>query len=141
MPFSKFFFRRLPGVLALVCLFTIGCGNNVTVTGKVTYSDNGESVQSGLVIFAGEKDGGRGVIKDGKYSIGLVKDGDGVPPGKYTVSADSYESPVYETVNMDGTRSTPSAQKQEVYYTLEPKTIDVSKSMTYDFTVERGKRP
>jgi hypothetical protein len=141
MFFTKFFVQRLPGMLVLVCLCVTGCDGNVKVTGSVTYSDNGEPVRSGSVVFLGEKDTARGTIKDGKYAAGLIKDGDGIPLGQYVVSADSLENPVYESVNMDGTRSEASAQPQEIYYTKEPKTVDVTKSMTYDFTVERGKRP
>ena len=140
MLFKNLSFRLMFGVLILAPFFVVGCNDSVTVTGKVTYSDNGEPVKSGLVVFTGEKEAGRGVIKDGKYSIGLIKDGDGLPPGKYVVSADSLENPVYESVNMDGTRSTPTPQNQEIYYTKEPQTVDVSKAMTYDFAVERGKR-
>ena len=36
---------------------------------------------------------------------------------------------------------TQASQDAEVYYTKEPQTIEVKKSMTYDFVVERGKRP
>jgi len=141
MTFENLFFRRPLGVLILASLFATGCSGNMVVTGKVTYSDNGEPVQSGLVVFTGEKEIGRGVIKNGGYSIGLIRDGDGIPPGTYTVSADSFEVPVTETVDRHGNRSTPPPQQQEIYYTKEPQSVEVTKSMTYDFTVERGKRP
>jgi len=143
MCFENFFFRQVPGVLLLLGLFLTGCNNNVTVTGQVTYSDNGEPVQSGMVIFNGSKEMGRGTIMSGRYSVGLFKDGDGLPPGTYTVSADSLEvsSAMESAVDMDGNRSTGGSQPQEIYYTKEPKTLEVKKSMIYDFTVERGKRP
>ena len=118
----------------LMCLFVTGCTNDVKVTGSVTYSDNGESVQSGMVVFTGEKMIGRGAIKEGKYSVGLIRDGDGIPPGTYTVSADLFG--MHPTFQDD---TTPPPQT-EVYYTKEPQTIDVNKKMTYDFMVERGKR-
>ena len=141
MTFENLFLRRILGVLILALLFATGCSGNVAVKGRVTYSDNGEPVQSGLVVFIGEKEMGRGAIKNGRYSVGLLKDGDGIPPGTYTVSADSYETPVYETVDMHGNRSAPPPRQQEIYYTKEPQPVEVTKSMTYDFTVERGKRP
>jgi len=34
-----------------------------------------------MVIFNGEKLVGRGAIKDGKYSVGRINDGDGIPRG------------------------------------------------------------
>ena len=143
MFFDNLFSRRMLGTLVLVSVFAIGCSRNVTVTGTVTYSDDGSLVQSGLVVFTGDEEVGRGVINNGKYSVGLLKDGGGIPPGTYKVSADSIENPVYESVDMFGNRTDggASAQDQELYYTAEPQTVDVQKSMTYDFKVERGKRP
>ena len=140
MTLENFFFRRSMVTLILLCLFTIGCGKNVSVKGTVTYSDTGEPVKFGMVVFTGEKEIARGAIKNGKYSIGLIKDGDGIPPGSYTVSSDAFPPPDYGLTDMFGNR-TQTAQDAEVYYTKEPKTIEVKKSMTYDFTVERGKRP
>jgi hypothetical protein len=141
MTFENVFFRLKTGALILLCLFAFGCGKNVSVTGTVTYSDTGEPVKFGMVVFTGEKEIGRGAIKDGKYSVGLINDRDGIPPGKYTVSSDEFPAPNYNMVDMFGNRSPSSSQNQEVYYTKEPKTIEVKKSMTYDFTVERGVRP
>lgn len=134
MPDAIFFYRRLPFVLVVVCLFVTGCSNSVAVTGRVTYSDNGEPVRSGVVIFTGEKEIARGAIKGGKYSIGRFKDGDGLFPGKYSVSANSFEIP-------DWALEKDTIQPEEIYYTKEPQTIEVMKSTTYDFQVERGKRP
>ena len=137
----SFFFRLTAGtLLVLPYLFVTGCGNSVTVTGQVTYSDNGEPVRAGMVLFSGEKEMGRGTLKDGRYSAGLFKDGDGLPPGTYTVSADSVAIPTMESADMHGNRTTEAPSQQEIYYTKEPKTIEVKKSMTYDFTVERGSR-
>jgi len=126
-----------------MCLFSLGCGNHVKVKGTVTYSDTGEPVKFGMVVFNGEKQVGRGAIKDGKYSVGLIKDGDGVPRGTYTISSDSPyipPPPQIAMIGMDGKRVQTNTQSQdrEIYYTKEPQTIDIKKSMTYDFTVERG---
>jgi len=140
MCYNNFFFRLLPGVL-LSCLCLTGCSNNMAVTGQVTYSDNGEPVQSGMVVFSGDKEMGRGVIKNGRYSIGLTTDGGGISPGTYSVSSNSLPSLAYEEVDMFGNRSTVQPEPKELYYTKEPKIVEVTKSMTYDFTVERGERP
>jgi hypothetical protein len=144
MLFETFCFRRMSKVLAvLMCCVAVGCNNNALVSGRVTYSDNGEPVQSGQVIFMGGKEMGRAVIKDGRYSAGLLKDGEGLPPGTYTVSADALPPSSFElemaTEKRMGEETSP--QEREVYYTKEPQSIEVKKSMTYDFVVERGTRP
>ena len=141
MTIEKVLLRLRMGMFILVCLFAFGCGKNVSVKGKVTYSDTGEPVKFGMVVFTGEKEIARSAIKDGKYSIGLIKDGDGIPPGTYTVSSDALPPPDYGLTDMFGNRSPSASPDAEVYYTKEPQTIEVKKSMTYDFTVERGKRP
>jgi len=141
-------FRLVPGVLLMMSLVVTGCSDKAIVSGMVTYSDNGEPVQSGMVVFIGDKEQGRGLITNGRYSIGLLKDGDGIPPGTYTVSADQASSAmgsamsVAATVYMDGS-SAPATEvpPMESYYTKEPQSLEVKKSMTYDFTVERGTRP
>jgi len=133
-------------MILLVCLVVFGCGKNVKVSGTVTYSDTGEPVKFGMVIFTGEKEVGRGAINNGKYSVGLVEDGDGIPPGTYTIASDSIDFPKPVDMGMrgmDGTRVQSGFQSQgkEIYYTKEPKTVEIKKSMTYDFTVERGSPP
>ena len=151
MTLDNFVFRYSAAVLLLVCLFTFGCSRNVKVTGTVTYSDTGEPVKLGMVIFTGDKEAGRGTITDGKYSVGLIKDGEGIPRGTYTVSSDAYEIIAPPSISMGppgGAAGMSSPQtnqtapvKREVYYTKEPKTLDVKKSMSYDFQVERGSQP
>ena len=138
-------FQYSTGALLFVCLFVSGCSQYVKVSGTVTYSDTGEAVKSGAVVFTGEKEIAQGIIKDGKYSVGRVKDGDGVLPGTYTIDSESLPIPEYYTfgaVGMDGmSLQTSTQQDREIYYTKEPETIDVKKSMTYDLKVERGARP
>ena len=141
MVFDNFIFRCSTGVLLLACLFSTGCSQYVKVSGTVTYSDTGEPVQFGTVVFAGDLEGGRGTIKEGKYSVGRIKDGDGIPPGTYIVSSDSPPLPPPPPMVILPGMAPPAEQRErEVYYTKEPKTIDVKKSMIYDFTVERGSR-
>jgi hypothetical protein len=142
-----FRFRCRLEVLLLTCLVAIGCSPNVKVTGTVTFSDNNEPVKFGTVLFAGEKEIGRGTINNGRYSAGLLKDGEGIPPGTYTISADLPYSPYVPlsgppvgSIGVDGApaqAAEPMPREQEYYSTKEPKTIDIKKSMTYDFQVER----
>jgi len=136
-------FRYITGAMLLICLFASGCSQKVKVTGTVTYSDTGEPVKFGTVIFKGEKEVGRGAINNGKYSVGLINDGDGIFRGTYTISSDSPylpEPPKIAMIGMDGkaVQVNTQSQERELFYTKEPKTMEIKKSMTYDFTVERG---
>ena len=141
MKWDNSILRYSTGMVFLVCLFTLGCSQNVKVTGKVTYSDTGEPVGFGVVMFTGDKEIGQAAIKEGKYSVGLIKDGEGIPPGTYTVASDSLDFSMGPTLGMDGTFTEAPKIDRELYYTKEPQTIEVKKSMTYDFQVERGTRP
>ena len=68
----------------LAIVFTVGCGDP-KVTGKVTFPD-GTPLTVGQVMFQKEGFIGSGtILKDGTYSAGKQKDGDGLPPGKYQV--------------------------------------------------------
>jgi len=82
---------NLIAFLLLVC--TIGCGPNVTVTGKVTFPD-GTPLTTGQVLFESPAMLARGRIQsDGTYSIttGELK---GIPRGTYQVSISGFE-PTY----------------------------------------------
>ena len=146
MTLDNFVFRFGTCMLLLMCLVAFGCGDRVKVSGTVTYSDTGEPVKFGMVVFTGEKEMGRGAINNGKYSVGIVEDGDGIPPGKYTIAADMLDLPKPIDMGMTGlggeaVQSGFQSQDNEVYYTKEPQTIDIKKSMKYDFKVERGSPP
>jgi len=68
----------------LVLVFVAGCGDP-KVTGKVTFPD-GTPLTKGQVMFQKEGFvGSANIQKDGTYSAGKLKDGDGLPPGQYEV--------------------------------------------------------
>jgi hypothetical protein len=70
----------------LFILFVTGCGNNIKVSGKVTFPD-GSPLSTGTVIFENEHNSFRGKIqKDGTFRLGHLKDGDGIIAGKYQVT-------------------------------------------------------
>lgn len=74
---------------AVVLLFVTGCGdaNRVNVRGTVTFSDDGSPLTRGIVCFDNDTIMARGTIApDGRYAIGVEKDGRGIPPGSYKVS-------------------------------------------------------
>ena len=143
------FFQCSTNVLLLMCLFTVGCSQNVRVTGTVTYSDTGEPVRSGVVFFISDTVMGRANIVDGRYSIGLINDGDGIPRGTYSVVSDSPDIPAPRPTFMMGadgtpipvTEAAPEGREREVFYTREPFIVEVDRPMTFDFQVERGSRP
>lgn len=65
-------------------LFLAGCGEP-KVKGKVTFPD-GTPLKRGMVMFQNDQIMASGNISaNGTYSVGRLKDGDGVPPGKYQV--------------------------------------------------------
>ncbi|GHT13554.1 hypothetical protein FACS1894170_09690 [Planctomycetales bacterium] len=72
-------------LFSLFALCVAGCSNNVRVSGKVTYEDDGSPLKYGVVMFVAEKNQFRGIIKDGVYDVGDVKQGEGIPPDTYKV--------------------------------------------------------
>ncbi|MDR1382557.1 MAG: hypothetical protein LBJ67_01725 [Planctomycetaceae bacterium] len=75
--------------LILSCMFlvfgSIGCSRNIKITGHVTFND-GESVNFGRVVFETPENSFTGKLNEqGYYTVGVDKDGTGIPPGNYTV--------------------------------------------------------
>ena len=71
-------------ILVVASLFS-GCGGNARITGQVKF-DDGTPLTIGEVIFESNTVQARGPIDTaGKYTMGTIKDGDGVPPGQYRV--------------------------------------------------------
>ena len=67
-------------------LFLIGCSDHVSLSGRVTYSDDGTPLETGTVFFEAETFQARGPIgADGKYTLATHRPGDGLPPGRYKV--------------------------------------------------------
>ena len=63
-----------------------GCGRNVALSGRVTFSDDGSPVPCGTVIFDNGKDMGKGAIQeDGSYVVGFEKRQNGIPRGEYRI--------------------------------------------------------
>jgi hypothetical protein len=73
------------GVIYVLFLTMIGCGNP-RVTGNVTFSD-GTPLSKGQVVFEDEKNTYIGKIQpNGAFRMGVLKDGEGIPSGKYKVA-------------------------------------------------------
>ena len=76
-----------------VCLFLVaffiaaifGCGDSVRSGGAVKFED-GAPLTEGVIYFSDAQHEFSGRIKnDGSFSIGGIKEGDGLPPGQYQV--------------------------------------------------------
>jgi len=78
---SRFFLA-----LSLLLLVLAGCGPNVGLKGKATFRDDGSPVPVGTVCFETDSYLARGDLKpDGTFTVGSLKQNDGLPPGKYRV--------------------------------------------------------
>lgn len=72
-------------IFIILFLFLTGCGQ-IKVSGKVTFPD-GSLLTTGRVLFDDGKNNYSGTIqKDGSFSVGMLKDGRGIPRGKYNVA-------------------------------------------------------
>ncbi|MGL4944407.1 MAG: hypothetical protein ACRC46_14590 [Thermoguttaceae bacterium] len=138
-------------VLAL-CGLVVGCSQNVAVSGKATLAD-GTPLPNGRVMF--QKDGfvAIGDIKpDGSYTMGTLKESDGLPRGDYVVFVDGVTEPgktvsyAASSLSSDGSRGQGATITMPSFKPLvSPKhtkaeTSDikcsVTKSMKFDFSVE-----
>jgi len=72
-------------LFVLAATLLSGCGQT-KVTGKVTFPD-GSPLTSGTVMFEDDKHTYTATIKsDGTFNMGMLKDGEGIPPGEYRVA-------------------------------------------------------
>jgi hypothetical protein len=124
--------RLIFGILLLLlpCLF--GCSDAVAVKGKVTFAD-GEPLEIGKVVFENDTKTFTGKIqKDGTFSMGQLKEGQGIPPGKYRV----YVSEAFLEEITDGVpfpkithliaEKYRSPQTSGLEYDIQKKTTDIS---------------
>ena len=69
-----------------VCFCGGGCGQNLQITGKVTYSDDGSPLDIGMIIFeSGNMASRSGLKADGTFKLSSETQNDGIPPGTYKV--------------------------------------------------------
>lgn len=67
-------------------LLILGCTRNISLSGQVTYSDDGSPVTNGVICFEGKTRVARGEIQaDGSYGIGTFSRSDGIPEGEYGI--------------------------------------------------------
>jgi hypothetical protein len=142
MKFRTTLFYILFGIL-----IGAGCSDKIKISGTVTFSD-GEPVNFGSVCFNSNNKTYYGYLdKNGHYSPGELKDGDGVPHGNYNVWL-SGTVLSKEILNKEGESTGNSKETFRVAekYTLLETTdlkFEVKRggSKTFDFTVERPDKP
>ena len=124
------FFVPILFALSLVCLS--GCGQT-PVKGTVTFSD-GSPLTVGNVIFENDQHTYKGTInKDGTFNMGMLKDGEGIPPGEYRVAVVAVD-PASEGEGQEPRLLTDekyvSSRTSEITYTVQ-------KAMDIKLTVEK----
>ncbi|MBR4753173.1 MAG: hypothetical protein IK077_15590 [Thermoguttaceae bacterium] len=73
-------------LFAALLLCFVGCSKNVGMSGKVTFSDDGSPLTTGMICFQSATALSRGHMKeDGTFVIGSLKESDGLPKGDYVV--------------------------------------------------------
>ena len=71
-------------ILLAACL--CGCSENVPLSGRITFEDNGEPLTMGTIAFIKGAEQSRSEIdSDGRYNLGFMKKGDGLPKGEYQI--------------------------------------------------------
>jgi len=112
--------------LLLIVTLMAGCGDP-KVTGKVTFPD-GTPLTTGVVMFQKENFIASGNIqKDGTYSAGKLKDGDGLPPGQYQVFINGAST--YEASELEPAQG-PAIGSRPIFHTPKPTDLVATKYMT-----------
>lgn len=133
---------RLLIVLALCVPCLAGCKRYVPMGGSVSFKD-GEKLSSGTVYFESGNTSGFGIInKDGTYEMGMIKPGEGVPPGEYTVYLGS---PVHSSTKQGDGKRAPSLSTTPLVdprytssQTSDLKVVVTPEKKIYDIVVPRN---
>jgi len=125
-------------LLCFSLLSLIGCGGNVNLGGKVTFSDDGSPLTCGRVCFSTENFQAFGDIKpDGTYVVGTLSSNDGIPPGTYKVYI-SGAVRATETLEGGDVLTEPLIDKKFTSPSTSDLTLTVpSAERRYDIQVER----
>ena len=118
-------------LLALSVMLFSGCGQT-KVTGKIAFPD-GSPLTTGVVLFENDQHTYKGTIKNGTFSMGMLKDGEGIPPGEYRVAVIAID-PASE-----GEGQAPRLLTDEKYVSSRTSgiTYNVQKNMDITLTVEK----
>lgn len=145
----RFYFMLFAGIL-LGCLAT-GCSDRVSVKGTIVFSDTGEPLPCGEIVFSNDHYSASGRIhSDGKYTLGSYCENDGILPGDYIITIVAQDMGATQGVTEISTESSPTASKGWASsWLIDPKygrkdtsglsaTIDRS-TKNLDFEVDRIK--
>ena len=78
---------RFVVIACMIAFCIIGCGDNVRLRGKVTFSDTHEPLTCGEIHFSTASFLARATIQpDGTYTVGTMNESDGLPPGEYSIA-------------------------------------------------------
>lgn len=120
--------------IVFVSFLSLGCGNsNCRLGGKITFSDDGSPLGRGTVCFDDGVVTARGSINEqGVYTVGSLKENDGLPPGEYRVFIIGAINPAVsgEASVIDARYDSPSTSG------LSLKVDGTTRS--YDFSVDRA---
>jgi hypothetical protein len=127
-------------IIFFVALFVIaactGCGDQVGLSGKVVFSDDGSPVTFGTVCFSTPSFQAKGEIKqDGTFTMGSYSAADGLPPGTYKVcilgfTEDLGGSSVYSFLDEKWTNPSTTDYTVEVQKTTKNLVIKVDRNPT-----------
>ncbi|GHT42812.1 hypothetical protein FACS189443_6180 [Planctomycetales bacterium] len=131
--------------LLLFAVLCLGCSRNVHVSGTVTYED-GSPVKSGTVKFETAAYQFNGSIKDGAYDAGVIKSGQGIPPGNYKVflaNTARIETFITPSGYLSGTNqkiAIPQLTEEFTHPAKSPLSLEVKRGsgrITYDIVVKQ----
>ncbi|MDR1486253.1 MAG: hypothetical protein LBT09_15730 [Planctomycetaceae bacterium] len=143
-------------ILIVQILVCIGCSDNVSLKGRVTFSDDGSPVSSGTVCFVTDTFQARGNLDSGGYySVGTTGTSNGLPLGTYKVFiADAKKQTgtkkvIREEIDKDsGETKSIEVDDPVLEELVDPKfnnaetsglTVEVKSSTKFNFTVDRFK--
>jgi hypothetical protein len=123
-------------ICTLILIFS-GCSNKISVTGIVKYAD-GSPLTIGSVIFENDKEQYFGQLNtEGKFNLGGIKSGDGIPPGLYKVRLAGTE----ETQDIENDRViVKHVDNKYTNVATSGLTAEVGKQRTFDFIVEKPEK-
>ena len=123
-------------LFAISLAFLAGCGQT-KVTGTVKFSD-GEPLTTGTVVFENDQRTYRAALQsNGTFSMGMLKDGEGIPSGEYRVAVLAMDPATTEII--EGAASDPRLLTHSKYASSHTSglTYNVQKNMNIEIVVER----
>ena len=127
-------------IFCISALLLQGCGNQVGVSGKVTFPD-GAPLTRGEVRFQSPTFMASGNIQpDGSYVLSSLGTNDGIPRGTYTITVTAFED-IGDTSGMDIEKGNVPVARSLIdmkYNSTETSglSVDVQGSMVHNITVE-----